>query len=215
MSRELLRTTVVVWAALVVVNGCAAEPEQRPEPETPHLTIDDQSTDAPPPPPPSAPPADAASAPPLPVPEQGRNGPPSPPPQPLGVPATPAPQGAPVTDPAPPPPSAPEGPPSSAEWAHEYPSGRWVYANDYGWMWVPANAASEDSDGVPYTYLYRPSYGWNWYVSPWGAGAYRYGGWVRRPYRPAGYQGGWVAHPRVVVRLGGHGRGYDHRRRRW
>jgi hypothetical protein len=85
-------------------------------------------------------------------------------------------------------------------------------------MWVPANAASvDDSDGVPYTYLYTPTYGWTWYVSPWGAGPYRYGVWVRHPWHPVGWHGAWVAHPRVVVRLGG-GPGrhyYGHRRRGW
>ncbi len=103
-----------------------------------------------------------------------------------------------------------EAPPSSASWAYEYPTGRWVYANGYGWMWVPANAAVADNEGVPYTYLYTPTYGWTWYVSPWGPGPYHYGGWVRRPYHPAGWHGGFVAHPRVVVRLGG-GPRYYHR----
>jgi hypothetical protein len=89
-----------------------------------------------------------------------------------------------------------------------------VYGNGYGWMWVPANAEVSDADGVPYAYIYTPSYGWNWYISPWGPGPYRYGVWVTHPYRPFGYRGGWVAHPRVVVRLGGgvHHGYYRHRR---
>ena len=117
------------------------------------------------------------------------------------------PAGAPV-EPAP-----PDAPPSSTQWAYEYPTGRWVYGNGYGWMWVPSNAASIDNDGVPYTYLYTPTYGWTWYVSPWGPGPYRYGVWVRHPWRPAGFHGAWVAHPRVVVRLGGPGP-RDHARHR-
>jgi hypothetical protein len=72
-------------------------------------------------------------------------------------------------------------------------------------MWVPNGAATTDMEGVPYTYLYTAGYGWTWYVSPWGWGPYHYGGWVRRPWRPYGWRGGWVAHPGVVVRLGGHG----------
>lgn len=94
-----------------------------------------------------------------------------------------------------------------------------MYANGYGWMWVPANAASTVDDGVPYAYMYTPRYGWTWYVSPWGPGPYRYGAWVRRPYYPRGYRGGWVAGPHVTIRLGGptHYRHYraPHRGRRW
>ena len=92
-----------------------------------------------------------------------------------------------------------------------------MYANGYGWMWVPANAATVDDEGVPYTYLYTPTYGWTWYVSPWGPGPYRYGVWVRRPWRPVGWHGAWVAGPRVTVRFGG-GRGphyYERRRRHY
>jgi hypothetical protein len=72
-----------------------------------------------------------------------------------------------------------------------------------GWVWVPAGSSVEVEEGVPYTYLYTPAYGWAWYVSPWGWGPYHYGGWVTHPWRPWGWRGGWVAHPHVVVRLGG------------
>ena len=89
-----------------------------------------------------------------------------------------------------------------------------MYGNGYGWMWVPADTATADSDGVPYAYLYTPSYGWTWYVSPWGPGPYRYGVWVRRPWHPVGWHGAWVAHPGVVVRLGGPGPRYYHSRDR-
>ena len=81
-------------------------------------------------------------------------------------------------------------------------------------MWVPANAATVDSEGVPYTYLYTPSYGWTWYVSPWGPGPYHYGVWVRRPWHPVGWHGAWVAGPRVTVRFG-HPHYYVRRHRRW
>jgi hypothetical protein len=60
-------------------------------------------------------------------------------------------------------------------------------------------------EGVPYTYLYTPVYGWTWYVSPWGLGPYHYGVWVRHPWHPVGWRYGWAARPHVVVRLGGHG----------
>jgi len=74
-----------------------------------------------------------------------------------------------------------------------------------GWVWVPAGASATEMDGVPYTYLYTPAYGWTWYVSPWGLGPYHYGLWWRHPWHPVGLHGYWVAHPHVGVRLG-HGR---------
>ena len=43
----------------------------------------------------------------------------------------------------------------------------------------------------------------NGYVSPWGWGPYSYGAWVRHPWHPVGWRGGWVAHPQIVVRLHG------------
>lgn len=107
---------------------------------------------------------------------------------------------APVTDDAPP----------ASQWVDAHPAGQWVYTTEQGWIWIPAGTVTEDVDGVPYAYFYTPRVGWTWYVSPWGGGAYRYGGWVRHPWRPHGWHGGWVAHPRVVVRLGGH-RGHGRR----
>jgi len=158
--------------------------------------------------------------------DQPAQPPPPPPPAESTVqvqvqPSTPPPQQA-----APPPPAAAqqqpppqqaapdqgqEAPPPQSQWVYSYPTGQWVYTADYGWMWVPANTATQDAEGVPYTYLYTPAYGWTWYVSPWGIGPYYYGGWVRHPWHPVGWRGGWVAQPRVFVRLGGHagwGRGY-------
>ncbi|MEI9941695.1 MAG: hypothetical protein WDO69_31155 [Pseudomonadota bacterium] len=124
--------------------------------------------------------------------------PPPPAAPPAGPPAEPL-AGPPVGAAPPSPPPAPD----SANWTYQYPTGSWVYANGYGWVWVPANTASIEDGGVPYAYLYTPRYGWTWYVSPWGAGVYHYGGWVRRPWHPVGWGGVWVAHPSVVVRLGG------------
>lgn len=109
--------------------------------------------------------------------------------------------------------AAPEQP-DSTQWVREYPGGHWVYANGYGWMWVPANAATVDDEGVPYTYLYTSTYGWTWYVSPWGPGPYHYGVWVRRPWHPLDWHGAWVAGPRVTVRFG-HPHYYVRRHRRW
>ena len=192
--------------------GCTSTVQAEPEvePESPPLRIEDQSANAPPPPPPTAPPSDAQAPPPPP------SAAPAGPPAAAPALASPAPPPAPPAGAQPPPPNAaPEAPPSTGAWTQEYPAGRWVYGNGYGWMWVPANTETVDSDGVPYAYLYTPSYGWTWYVSPWGPGPYRYGVWVRRPWHPVGWHGAWVAHPGVVVRLGGpryyryrgHGRG--------
>jgi hypothetical protein len=102
-----------------------------------------------------------------------------------------------------PPPAAASQPP-----VYTYPTGQWVYTADHEWIWVPAGASTVEMEGTPYVYLYTPSFGWTWYVSPWGWGRYHYGLWVRHPWHPAGWHGYWVAHPRVVVRLGG---GHHHR----
>ena len=91
-----------------------------------------------------------------------------------------------------------------------YATGSWVYADGYGWMWVPREAGRVLVDDVPYVYLYTPMYGWTWYVSPWGPGPYYYGVWVHHPWRPVGWHGGWVARPHVVVRIGGGYHGYGH-----
>jgi hypothetical protein len=90
---------------------------------------------------------------------------------------------------------------------YSYPNGQWVYLADRGWVWVPTGASTVDTDGVPYVYLYTPSHGWTWYVSPWGWGPYHYGPWYRHPWHPVGGHGYWVARPHVVVHLG-----HGHRR---
>jgi hypothetical protein len=123
--------------------------------------------------------------------------------------------------PAPPQPPADAPPPAAAAPAapqvaasgplvYSYPTGQWVYTAGRGWVWIPAGTTTADIEGVPYAYMYTPAYGWTWYISPWGVGPYRYGFWARHPWYPAGYRGRWVAHPRVVTRLGGY-RGRFHR----
>ena len=95
---------------------------------------------------------------------------------------------------------------------YSYPTGQWVYTAGRGWVWIPSGASTADMEGVPYVYLYTPSYGWTWYVSPWGPGPYRYGVWIRHPWHPVGWHGRWVAHPGVVVRLGPGRARYRYRR---
>jgi hypothetical protein len=150
----------------------------------------------PPPPPPPAPQAEPA-----PLPEPYAPATPSAPPPPPVAPAG-SPPAAPTTGSSQP---AGEVPPD--QFVYSYPTGQWVYTAGYGWVWVPAGAATEEMEGAPYAYLYTPAYGWTWYVSPWGWGPYHYGIWVRHPWHPVGLHGYWVAHPRVVVRFG---RGHYH-----
>jgi hypothetical protein len=69
--------------------------------------------------------------------------------------------------------------PPEDQWVYSSPQGRWVYTMGSGWIWVPADAVTSTVAGVPYAYLYERTRGWNWYVSPWGAGPYHYGVWVR------------------------------------
>jgi hypothetical protein len=87
-------------------------------------------------------------------------------------------------------------------WVHSYSNGQWVYTTDYGWLWVPAGASTTLVEGVPYAHLYTRAHGWNWYVAPWGFGAYHYGQWVMHPWRPNGWRdSNWVAQPGVVARI--------------
>jgi hypothetical protein len=161
----------------VLVAGCGGYSEESEVPATP----------------PAPPPAPAAEPPPTPEPYASS----APPTTPSSTPPSP---------PPPPPPTASGAPPSGAPPAepqvYSYPSGQWVYLSGQGWVWVPAGASTTDMEGVPYTYLYTPAYGWTWYVSPWGAGPYHYGVWIRHPWHPVGLHGYWVARPHAVIRLG-------------
>jgi len=72
--------------------------------------------------------------------------------------------------------------------------GQWVETAD-GWIWVPAGTQPDAVGDTPYVYLYTPTYGWIWFVSPWGWGPYAYGPWVhnglgRGWYGGRGYYGG-------------------------
>ena len=143
---------------------------------------------------------------------------PPPPPAPPVVEPEPLPE--PYAQPAPPPTSLPDAAappaaqttpmPPTAEalpLVYAYPTGRWVYTVDHGWIWVPDGATTAEVEGMPYVYLYTLAFGWTWYVSPWGWGPYHYGLWFRHPWHPGGWHGYWVAHPRVIHRIGpGRGR---------
>jgi hypothetical protein len=165
--------------------------------------LDDDEPAVPPPPPP----APAVEPAPLPEPYTTETSSGAPPP---GAPSPTS--GPPTSAPPPPPPSgaAPAAPPAispqpaapSDSLVYSYPSGQWVYLSGQGWVWVPAGSGTTEMEGVPYTYLYTPAYGWTWYVSPWGWGPYHYGLWARHPWHPVGLHGYWVGRPRTVVRLG-------------
>jgi hypothetical protein len=182
MNPLVRRIVSLLFASLMA--ACAETADSEPPPQVP------------PPPPPSAEPA------PLPEPYSQATAPGDP----GSPPASPPPTAAQPPPPPPPPAgaSAAEQPaqPTAAPLVNAYPTGQWVYLSSYGWVWVPAGAASTEMEGVPYAYLYTPAYGWTWYVSPWGWGPYRYGFWVRHPWHPVGLHGYWVARPRVVVHLG-------------
>ena len=93
---------------------------------------------------------------------------------------------------APPPPAAGEyAPPAEPEVAGQ---GEWVDTVTYGPVYVPVTSQAVVVSGRPYSYFYTPSYGWTWYVSPWGAGRYHRGEWVHARFEPHVYHGGhWVA----------------------
>jgi hypothetical protein len=91
-------------------------------------------------------------------------------------------------------------------------TGQWVFTNQYGWVWLPYGAQYTYEPTVegayPYSYIYYPTYGWTWVVSPWvwgwGPSPYfgywgpRYFVWYHGPswHRPGwgfyAFRGGWV-----------------------
>ena len=76
--------------------------------------------------------------------------------------------------------------------------GEWVYTSQYGWTWVPYGSTTTTVGAEPYVYLYAPSFGWRWFVSPWGVGPFHYGAWgwgsAWGPrYWPHGWTGGHYA----------------------
>jgi hypothetical protein len=70
--------------------------------------------------------------------------------------------------------------------------GHWVYASDYGQVWVPYN---EPADWYPYqdgNWCWTPYYGWTWVgYEPWGWAPYHYGRW----FYDAGYGWAWWPGP--------------------
>jgi hypothetical protein len=100
--------------------------------------------------------------------------------------------------------SSQDAPPPAEDWTRAYPGGLWFYTTEYGWLWAPKGASSVPFENVPYAMLYTPAHGWTWCVSPWGFGNFYFGAWVRHAWHPAGWQHGWIAHPRVREKLQHH-----------
>jgi hypothetical protein len=180
-----LRYCGLILGCLLASCGGASDteaPAQYPPPPPPPVAPSVEPTPLPEPPPQSAAPAEGPSG----TPQQ----PGTPPPPPASTQAATSPP-----------------PPGQTPLVQPYPTGQWVYLSGQGWVWVPAGATATEMDGVPYSYLYTPAYGWTWYVSPWGWGPYVYGPWYRHPWHPVGLHGYWLARPGAAGRLGGGWRG--------
>ena len=155
-------------------------PAQQTPPPLPSPSVEAQPQ--PPPPPQAEPPQDPApSAPPTTVDSQQQ-----PPPAPQAE-----------------PPQYPPVPQVTEQMAAQ---GEWVYTAQDGWLWVPYGSSTTSVGVAPYVYLFAPSYGWRWFVSPWGLGPFHYGAWGWGPrwgygYAPPRGLGGFHYSPRV----GGHG----------
>jgi hypothetical protein len=100
-----------------------------------------------------------------------------------------------------PPPSLQTVPPAAPPAAP--PAGQWVYTSQYGWLWMPYEQGytyvNADSD-VSYVYVYYPSFGWRWVLSPWvfGLGPEPLWGAVGRA------RFAWYSHPWFHNRAGAH-----------
>lgn len=154
--------------------------------------------------PPPAPPAPPAAT----APEGGQANPPgapppmAPPPPPQVAPPPPRAQPMELHEQTPPPgaaiSTAPTGrPPLPAP----LPDGRWVFTQQYGWVWMPYGQPYTyviDDAALAYQYAYYPAYGWTWLVAPWilGFGVAPYWG----PLGPGHFA--WYAHPWFRVGTG-------------
>jgi uncharacterized membrane protein YgcG len=128
-------------------------------------------------------PAPVSQAPPVPEPPPGE-------PPPGAAPQAQAPANPPQAEP-----TVAPAPPVTAEMASQ---GEWVYTAQYWWTWVPYGSTTTTVSAEPYVYLYAPSFGWRWFVSPWGVGPFHYGAWGWGPawgprYWPHGWAGGHYA----------------------
>jgi len=89
--------------------------------------------------------------------------------------------------------AAPGAPPPSVPGAAP-PAGQWTYTQQYGWLWMPYDQRYTyvvDSASLAYEYVWYPTFGWSWVVSPWvlGLGVAPFWG-AGGPMRFA-----WYSHP--------------------
>jgi hypothetical protein len=99
------------------------------------------------------------------------------------------------------PPTQPPPAPATPSLEAPAPAGQWVYTEQYGWIWMPYDAAytRAPSDGEPYMFVYGPELGWTWVAAPWvwGWGPIPYfgvyGG-VRFSWWGHGWGPGWRVH---------------------
>ncbi len=115
----------------------------------------------------------------------------------------------PPSPPTPPPSAPPAETPPTAPFADEarstpppsVPPGQWVYAEQYGWVWMPYADdyayVPPDGTGEPCMYVFYPAMGWTWVVAPWvwGFGPWPHFG-TRGPSHFAWYRHGWWRSPR-------------------
>lgn len=80
-------------------------------------------------------------------------------------------------------------------------AGQWIFAQQYGWIWMPYGDAysyvPSDGYGSPYAYVYYPvDARWTWIAAPWiwGIGPWPYFG-AFGPARFAWYGHGWWRNP--------------------
>src|SRR5262249_30217976 len=78
--------------------------------------------------------------------------------------------------------------------------GQWVFTAQYGWLWMPYGAQYVREPSVegtyPQSYVYHPTYGWTWVVSPWvwGWGPVPFYGYYG-PWHLSWYRGPTFVHP--------------------
>ena len=133
-----------------------------------------------------------------------------------------------------PPPPAVNPPPQPQQQApsQTLPTGQWIYTQQYGWVYAPydQNYTYVDPDATAaQMYVYRPTVGWGWYVSPWvlSVGPRPYWGswgpnrfvWYSHPWfhaRPRYYGPGWGPRNNVYgPRRWGPGPAHAHPRGAW
>ena len=96
--------------------------------------------------------------------------------------------------------------PAAVVAAPAVPEGQWVFARQYGWVYMPyaQRFTYVPATGYPSMYVYNPSFGWRWVSAPWVVGVGPLPHWGPHGYaRFAWYARPWFARP-VVMHRGRH-----------